>query len=160
MIGGLVVADSLVGLVRIEIVREVVGILRHRQAKIRVIGEEDRRDRGQGDVLDQVDGLISGQRRHLDVADPDGCRALRSSVPGASATMSASLGRWSGALVGDLGRDRDRAAPGRVGRCHGEGRAHQIRGSRCLDQDGRRVVRRTDVFVIVVIALGNRTWSG
>ena len=71
----LVEPDSLVGLVRIEVVGDVVGILGHRQAEIRVVGDREGLDGGQGDVLDQVDGLIGAQRRHGDVADPDGGRA-------------------------------------------------------------------------------------
>ncbi len=84
----LVEPGSLVGLVGIKIVGEVVGILGHRQAEIRVVGDRDGLDGGQGDVLDQVDGLVRPQWRHDDVADADGGRA---------------------AVLQSLGRQRDRA---------------------------------------------------
>ena len=59
-------------------------------------------------------------------------------------------------MIGDLGRDRDRAPPGRVDGTGDQGGSDELRRDRRLDQEGVGVIRRPEIFVVMVIAFGDR----
>ena len=80
----------------IQVVGDVVAVLGHGQAEIRVVRDGEGLDRGQGEGLDEVNRLVAAHRRHGDGADADGGRVAVIEPLGCQRQNGLGLGRAAG----------------------------------------------------------------